>query len=552
MAQSKDNEKTKNEQVLDKQKDAKQKTSQSQTTSGKSGEKKSESKADNNAVKEKDKKQKTTAPKESAKAQSNEGAEKKGSGEDKNLTSSPSSPLSFSSKEKEAAQKVENDDFFSKPAQQKISYASEEYTNVGNIVADRAANTREDFYATELNSPQMGMGGVFPMSPSMAVARESERGSAGSVVVLMLLATLLVLFVIGIVTAGGSLTPSGNITGSNSIRYGEATTLTYGSEEKSQLKEGDEIVWLVDGKEVQRLSYKDKNAYSYTLKDAKVGARKVKVIAGNRLFSETDVAVGKPLVTVTVKDAQYTYGEKAPQAAYSFSGLRDGDKENVINVKSVNSNVPSNRRSAGEYSTRLSASSTDGKYDVEVKQGTITVKPKEIKIANKISKEYDGTNVLSCDKLEISGAMPNDDVNARCDCFYFESKNAGENKISTYNIELTGEDAKNYTVCSELKGTITPKVIMVEEMAVKNKAYDGKDSVEFKSAGRLSGIVKGDVVAIGDIDAAFENAEVGENKNVKINKINLVGRDKGNYRFVAYPKVGGSIYKNPTDVIPSN
>lgn len=543
MAQGKTNEKNKKEQALTKQdKEAKQSTSKSKT----SKEKKSTKVADKSAksvLKEKDKQEKTKE-KLDKKPQS-----KKVKAAEQALPSQ---------KEKEAAIKVENDGLGEKSSYgysgAKTDDASNAYTNAGNALADSSISPKEDFYASELNSPLMGMnsGVVYPHAPVAAMTQDSERGGAGSVVVLLLLATLLILFIIGIAGAGGNLLPGGSITGNNSIRYGQATTLNYAADSNADFKEGDEIVWIVEGKEVQRKSYKDKDAYSYTLKDAKVGAKKVKVVAGNRVFSETDVAVGKPLATITVNDSQYTYGEKAPSPSYSIKGLIDGDKDDAITVKSGYNDKTSVKRNAGEYFTRFYANSADNKYDVEIKQGTVTVKPKEIKISNSITKEYDGTNVLVCDDLQLSGISEGDDVKAKCDCLYFENKDAGSKKISTYNIGLVGAHAKNYVICDELQGTITPKTVTASDITVKDKAYDGKDSVEFKTAGRLDGVVRGDIVAIGDINASYENAQAGENKNIKINKINLVGKDKNNYRFITYPKLSGNIYQNGSDVVPSN
>lgn len=541
MAQSKTKEKDKKEQALNKQdKDAKQKTSKSKTSKVKKSTKAADKPA-KSVLKEKDNQEKTKkAP-------------------DKKLQKVSSATQNVpSQKEKEAAIKVENDNFGEKSSydyyEAKATNASNEYTNTGNALADSSIIAKEDFYASELNPPLIGInsGAVYPRAPVAAMAQESERGGAGSVVVLLLLATLLILFIIGIAGAGGNLLPGGSITGNNSIRYGQATTLNYTADSNADFKEGDEIVWIVEGKEVQRMSYKEKDAYSYTLKDAKVGAKKVKVVAGNRVFSETDVAVGKPLATITVNDLQYTYGEKAPKPSYSVKGLLDGDKEDSIAVRTGFDDKMFVKRNAGEYFTRFSVNSADNKYDVEIKQGTITVNPKEVSISSKITKEYDGTNVLVCDDLKLFGVNAGDDVQVKCDCLYFENKDAGVKKISTYNIGLVGAHAKNYVICDELQGTITPKTVTAEDISLKDKAYDGKNSVEFKTAGKLNGVVKGDIVAIGDIDASYEDAQAGENKSVKINKISLVGKDKNNYKFVTYPKLSGNIYQNGGDVVPSN
>ena len=81
-----------------------------------------------------------------------------------------------------------------------------------------------------------------------------------------------------------------------------------------------------------------------------------------------------------------------------------------------------------------------------------------------------------------------------------------------------------------------------------DKVYDGTTSVTFNNGGELKGVIQGDLVSVGVINASFVDPNKGENKRVIIKSVSLVGVDSINYQVEA-TETTANIFGKKTSVV---
>lgn len=383
---------------------------------------------------------------------------------------------------------------------------------------------------------------------SAAKTKSVERGgNIAGIIILPLIAAFIIFIIIAASTGGLAQAQSGSLNGDKNIRYGRDGAVTYDLGD-TKLKSNDQIVWYVDGKEVQRKPYSDKSALTYEYNGGQIGKQRIKVVAGNKAFCECDVTVSKPKLNVTVGKLTAYYGDEFASPNYKVTGFaKDDSQSNYPEAKVYYTKYGATEKAApknvGIYSARLRHNYPGTEYDLEVKEGTVEIMPRKVTVTGKISKVYDGKNYIENPSLAVTGVLDGDDVSVRCDRLYLSDKNVGENKqAGTYNIVLTGEDAANYQIGEyQIDVKVTPKQLSVENLTAGDKVFDGTDSVSFDGNTRLSGVAEGDIVEIGEIDGYYANSQIGQNKSVIIKNISLVGRDSSNYSLGKYPEIYSSI-----------
>lgn len=310
------------------------------------------------------------------------------------------------------------------------------------------------------------------------------------------------------------------------ISYQNATTrrateqtLIYKNE---KLKDGEKVRWYVDGEKIAT-STMQKGKTTATFVPQTEGEHVVKAYGGKYNASKS-LQVLKPLLKICAQDTTITYGDEVPDLQFTCQGLVGDDT-----LQSLGLNVACNAEAqgCGVFSAVVSCNKCET-YDVELCDGTLTVLPKQLKIASNVVKTYDGKNDVDCSDLQLEGILDGDEVAAMCDKLYFQNKNAGNNKIVTANVQLVGKDSANYVLPSSFEGVVLPKQLYLQGTKVANKTYDGTTKAQLQTLGNLLGVVDGDNVALGNLDVSFENAQVGTQK-VKTNNATLVGLDKDNY-----------------------
>ncbi len=350
---------------------------------------------------------------------------------------------------------------------------------------------------------------------------KDDDGAFGAIVALILIASFIVLMIVASAnTEPIPMTAKGTISGSDDVVVGQNNMLTYQLPQDAMFLDDEDVVWYVDGKEVQRKMYGDKSALSYGLTNTELGNRNVRVEVGNRHCCDYTVNVHKPRVSITIPQYSITYGDKMPKFEYKVNGLSD-NYSHLVKVDNVTCDCNNSEiANVGYYKLSAKATQTGEKYELNVVEGYVEVMPKTLYIANDFSKVYDGRNTLDYPVIELEGILAGDEVFATCDRVYFDNKNAGENKcVTTYNIVLSGKDANNYCLSTNgAVGKILPRQLLIADGNAKSIVNGVKKVSDYK----LMGIVEGDIVGIGSIDSYSKN----------ITTLPLVGRDKDNYQVV--------------------
>lgn len=143
-----------------------------------------------------------------------------------------------------------------------------------------------------------------------------------------------------------------------------------------------------------------------------------------------------------------------------------------------------------------------------------------------------GTKVLVISGGRLEGAIMGDIVSPEVPTSgTMADKHVGKDKLVTIGeITLTGADAGNYTLTQpKVYVTVTPYTLSVQGLNVQNKVYDGSTAIIVGTTGSiLITPFTGDDVNVWGVTASAGDANVGV-KNITIESITLIGKDKDNY-----------------------
>ena len=367
---------------------------------------------------------------------------------------------------------------------------------------------------------------------------------------------VIVFFVlIGFNVFGGKTNPDeakSSIQTSQEIRYGTESQIKLVLDKNVSFESG-EVVWVVDGIEVQRGSLKQSKNFVLNHNFDSVGTHKVRAeVEGHpNLTCETDVQVQKPLLVIQVEDQTKTYGQENPVAKYSVSGFVDNDTMESLKLQAPEFDA-TKESPVGEYGIKQIFHE---KYDVVAKGGKLEVTKKLLQvIANGGIKIYDGSTNVEDLSFVINGKIGEDEVYINVESANYVDKNVGKNKgIKITKATLQGADAKNYCLPKQpvASGQIVAKNISLQQMQVADKVYDGGTGVTFDDIGHFEGVASGDDVGISQIIARFETPSAGREKRVIVDKILLSGKDAKNYTIELPQNLTAQI-KDNSNAITSN
>ncbi len=314
----------------------------------------------------------------------------------------------------------------------------------------------------------------------------------------------------------------GEIASDGESTRGREQVLTYLP--AAPIAEGCEVVWDIDGEEVQRTIY-SADAEPTLLYTPQTGGEHVVTVKAGRQTQTITLRVALPHLVLTAPSITVTYGEQIPALYAAAEGYLDGEASAPPLCSVDASGTPS----AGIYRIDVPECDCLG-YETEYISGTLTVLPRMLGVGDFV-KVYDGASSLADPSIDLYGVLGSDEVRPECEVLYYDNKNVGEGKaVLLSTVTLTGADARNYTLPDYAEGRILPKEIVLCDLCVEDKVYDGTTRATVKRAGRLDGVCEGDSVAIGSAEIRFDGAEPGVH-DVKA-QISLVGADKGNYRVV--------------------
>ena len=355
--------------------------------------------------------------------------------------------------------------------------------------------------------------------------RQYSEERADLIVGIITIAIFMALFLWMLISIGNnSRNVTGSIASERELRRGSEQVLTY-TIDKSDVKDGDTVEWSVNGRKVGESTYTKGEPTTFNYTPDAAGSVVVKARIGK--YSQTTMMdVLPPRLTVTAPSITIVYGEELPQINCEVVGFVAGEESEIDLADACK--IDAEKLNVGVYTVEFCKECSYLDYETEYVTGTLTVLPKSLSVGNHFNKVYDGTNVICNPTISLIGVNEGDEVCAQCDTLYFDSKNAGDRQIMLANVELTGADARNYTLCSYAQGRITPKCVDIVGLTVKDKIYDGTTKATIDTMGSINGVCEGDSVAIGNISVNFENANVGE-QNFVVSRVALVGADKDNY-----------------------
>jgi filamentous hemagglutinin family protein len=163
------------------------------------------------------------------------------------------------------------------------------------------------------------------------------------------------------------------------------------------------------------------------------------------------------------------------------------------------------------------------------------------------SKVYDKSNPASLtgSNYNLAGVFGGDTVNLNNPSSgIYANVDVGAGKmVLVSGLAISGSSAGNYQLASTSAsgniGTITAAALGVSGASANNKVYDGSTAATLNlTLASLSGVYAGDSVAINNSNyiANFVSANPGDNINVIVNFIGLIGASANNY--LATPPVG--------------
>lgn len=145
------------------------------------------------------------------------------------------------------------------------------------------------------------------------------------------------------------------------------------------------------------------------------------------------------------------------------------------------------------------------------------------------NKTYDGTTAATLHVSSLNGVLGTDDVDLNAIAGHFSDKNVGNGKTVTDDITVQGTDAGNYTfVHGTATANITPLAITVTATGT-DRAYNGvtHDNVSLAA----NGLVGGDTLTFTAGASDFDDANVGNGKNVTVTGITSNSAGASNYTF---------------------
>jgi hypothetical protein len=229
-------------------------------------------------------------------------------------------------------------------------------------------------------------------------------------------------------------------------------------------------------------------------------------------------------VTITAADETYNGGAFAP--AYT---VKDGDTTLVLNTHFTFTDYANNTNAGtadiniagtGNYTGTATGHFTINKADYDMSA---------IGFAD-ASKAYNGT----AQRIEITGTLPTGaDAKTVTVNYSGSATNVSDNPQTITATFATTSTNYNVPEAKTAILTIIPAEITVSGITADDKVYDGTTDATLNYSGMgLTGMIGGD-----DLDAtatgAFEDKNVGANKQVDLSDLTLTGTDVGNYVLAA-------------------
>lgn len=377
---------------------------------------------------------------------------------------------------------------------------------------------------------------------NMNVAPSMSKEDRSSLVLGILTILIIVGIFLALLTAlANSGRIGGEITAQGDLSRGTQAQFVYTAPDSVQ--DGAEVQWFVNGEKVADGVYTQGESLTLDYTPSATGQMMLQAKVGGKYTENMLFNVGAPVLTLTSPEVTVTYGDKIPMFSAECNGFVDGECpdcngcDGQIDCRCAvideygNTVDDATTLTPGKYTLRTNCNCAYMDYEFSQVDGTLTVLPRRVKIAD-IAKQYDGKPCVDVNSLKLTNIVDGDDVRLEINAACFADKNAGVHKqITLTNARLVGRDSDKYILDDNAYGAITPRQLTLVGLTVADKYYDGTTRAQVEKLGKLQGVVDGDSVAIGSVSANFASAGAGTSKTVRIDNVTLVGLDKDNYVF---------------------
>src|SRR5690554_2116776 len=254
--------------------------------------------------------------------------------------------------------------------------------------------------------------------------------------------------------------------------------------------------------------------------------------------STTDgtLTIDKAILTVQAENQSRIYGDANPEFTQTSTGFVNNEGMSVVSGNAQGNSTASATSNDGQYAitANLDGLSADN-YDFIAENSTLTIDKAILTVqAENQSRIYGDANPESTQT--ITGFVNNEGMsvvsgNAQGNSTASATSNVGQYAITA---NLDGLSADNYDfVASTTDGifSITPKKLTLNGLTADNKTYDGNANATF-SGGYLDGVLFNDDVNFAPVQGAFSDQNAGQNKNVTLETLTLVGDKAENYSLI--------------------
>ena len=236
---------------------------------------------------------------------------------------------------------------------------------------------------------------------------------------------------------------------------------------------------------------------------------------------ENYLEITKRPISILVKSYEITYGDSIPE--FEFETVNDIDNSSLnISLYRTDINV------AGTYKIYVSVDG-DQNYDINIVDGTILIKPREIHLnISDCTKVYGSSDPIFNYTIESGEILAGDIIAGVI------TRELGED-VGEYSLICAFENINYLFYANDAKLTILKKNLYLTT-SIEDKIYDGNDIAKIRLP-ILIGLLNDDEVYFEFEEnnvAKFEDAEIGSNKAIIVYGGNISGKDATNYNLV-YP-----------------
>ena len=286
------------------------------------------------------------------------------------------------------------------------------------------------------------------------------------------------------------------------------------------------------------INYTKKDDTDFTGKPKDAGTYTASITLGTAAASTDEYTIAPKEVKVsgiTVDNKGYDGKTDAEISSKgTLTGAVDGDDldYDVTNAKFINENVGNSIMVT--FTVALTGTKAENYMlaSDSQKSATASITPGEIKPALTVANYvYGGAAEPSVEGNLGGGAVT----------YYYNTNDSNSGgtewtkdvklNVGTYYMyaQIAASDNYKAGTTAAVKFTVVPKQVTVSGITAADKDYDGKtDAVLDAAKATIDGMVAGDDLTV-TAGGAFENADAGKDKTVKISNLELVGDDAGNY-----------------------